>query len=511
VTAGQDGGVAYDRGAEQPGIGASGDAPRTAARSAGAGSREAGGTARGSATSRAAGATSRAAGSTSRATSRAARATLRRVRSATHAQGAGESGLARLIELHLVNAVGDALVAVALAGTLFFSVPSDEARGRVALYLLFTMAPFALVAPLVGPLLDRVRHGRRWAIGSTMAARCFLCWVMAGAIIDEGLTLYPAALLVLVASKGYNVARAAAVPRVLPESVELVTANSRIALAAIAGLCLGTPLGLLVSLIGPDWVLRLAFVVFVVGTVLSIRLPARVDSSIGEEEASVLPATTGLGTSGGRTRVGPTVVRALRGNAALRGFSGFLTLFLAFVLREQPVGGLSPVMSIAAVAIAAAAGSTGGTALMSALRARHPDRLVLGCLLLATVSATIAALVFGLVTVVLVALVAGLAQALAKLCLDAVIQRDVPEAVRTSAFARSETLLQLAWVVGGGIGIMLPLIPRLGMGLAAAALLVALIAAARTTPRRATGPPSPSRPPHGPAAPSRPPSGPPSP
>ena len=102
---------------------------------------------------------------------------------------------------------------------------------------------------------------------------------------------------------------------------------------------------------------------------------------------------------------------------------------------------------------------------------------------------------------VLIALVAGLAQALAKLCLDAVIQRDVPEAVRTSAFARSETLLQLAWVVGGGIGIMLPLIPRLGMGLAAAALLVALIAAARTTPRRAPGPPVPSRPPSGPPAP----------
>ncbi|CAM5563179.1 MFS transporter OS=Streptomyces cyaneofuscatus OX=66883 GN=G3I52_20265 PE=4 SV=1 [Streptomyces cyaneofuscatus] len=28
------------------------------------------------------------------------------------------------------------------------------------------------------------------------------------------------------------------------------------------------------------------------------------------------------------------------------------------------------------------------------------------------------------------------------------IQRDVPEEVRTSAFARSETLLQMAWVVG---------------------------------------------------------------
>ncbi|HEX4698729.1 MAG TPA: MFS transporter, partial [Actinomycetes bacterium] len=53
----------------------------------------------------------------------------RRVRQVTHAGGAGESGLGRLIELHGVNTAGDAMVAVALANTLFFSVPTGEARG----------------------------------------------------------------------------------------------------------------------------------------------------------------------------------------------------------------------------------------------------------------------------------------------------------------------------------------------------------------------------------------------
>ena len=57
--------------------------------------------------------------------------------------------------------------------------------------------------------------------------------------------------------------------------------------------------------------------------------------------------------------------------------------------------------------------------------------------------------------------------------LDATIQRDVPERHRTSAFARSETLLQLSWVVGGFIGIALPLkigdtvLPELGLGVLA--------------------------------------------
>ncbi len=413
------------------------------------------------------------------ATSRAAGTTVRKVRKATHAQGAGESGLARVIELHGVNSAGDALVAVALAGTLFFSVPSDDARGRVALYLILTMVPFAIVAPIIGPFLDRFRRGRRWAIGTTFAVRAFLCWVMAGAVQDESISLYPTALLVLISSRAYGVARATAVPRVLPSNVGLVTANSRIGLAAVAGLVVAAPIGVAISWFGPEWVLRLGFVVFVLGTVMSIRLPARVDSNEGEEEAAVLPAAAGL-RGGRRLQFGTTVVRALRGNAGLRWFSGFLTMFLAFVMRDDPVGGVSDVVAIALIAIAAAVGSTAGTALMATLKARHPERLVLGCLLLAAVAALLAALLWGAVTALLVALVAGLAQTLGKLCLDAVIQSDVPEAVRTSVFARSETLLQLAWVVGGGVGIALPLYPQLGLGIACAVLVATVVLSART-------------------------------
>ncbi len=90
----------------------------------------------------------------------------RGIRKATHAHGAGESGLGKLIELHGVNGAGDVMITIALASTVFFSVPTDEARGRVALYLAITMAPFTLLAPVIGPLLDRIparpprRHGR---------------------------------------------------------------------------------------------------------------------------------------------------------------------------------------------------------------------------------------------------------------------------------------------------------------------------------------------------------------
>jgi hypothetical protein len=71
---------------------------------------------------------------------------------------------------------------------------------------------------------------------------------------------------------------------------------------------------------------------------------------------------------------------------------------------------------------------------------------------------------------VLLGLTAGLAQSLAKVSLDSTIQRDVHERMQSSAFARSDTTLQLAWVIGGFVGIAMPLIPRLGLGIACAIL-----------------------------------------
>jgi MFS family permease len=405
----------------------------------------------------------------------------RRVRRVTYAKGAGESGLGRLIELHGVNTAGDAMVAVALANTLFFSVPTGQARGRVALYLLITMAPFAVMAPIIGPLLDRFRHGRRWAIAVTMVVRAFLAWVLAGAVAHEALSLYPAAFGCLVCSKAYGVTRSATVPRLLPEGGTLVAANARISLAGIISGAIGAGLAAGISAFSLPWSLRLTFLVFCVGTVLALRLPSRIDSTAGETLTTLSLDDTGPIPR--RSSVGTPVVIALRANGALRAFSGFLTMFFAFLLREHPIGGLKTTVAFGIVAVAAGVGSTAGTTIGARLRAR-PDVVVAVVLTILTVAAGAGAFAYGIVTVVAVAFAAGLAQSLGKLSLDAIVQRDVPEAVRTSAFARSETVLQLSWVVGGGIGIALPLNGRLGLSLAAAGLLAMLALTLRDLHRR---------------------------
>ncbi|MEV5198888.1 MFS transporter [Streptomyces sp. NPDC053720] len=418
--------------------------------------------------------------------------TAKGIRKATHAHGAGESGLGKLIELHAVNGAGDVMITVALASTVFFSVPTDEARGRVALYLAVTMAPFTLLAPVIGPLLDRLPHGRRAAMAGAMLARAVLALTMSGAVATGGLELYPAALGVLVCSKAYGVVRSAVVPRLLPPRFSLVKANSRVTLAGLLATGIAAPIGVGLQTVGPGWPLYGACVIFLGGTVLAFTLPPKVDSAKGERKAQLVEphavavsrSEPGRGGRPGRAwrrerngekrpglrSVGPSVLNGLQANSAHRALSGFLIFFLAFLLREHPFSGQSAAVSLGIVGVAAGVGNASGTAVGSWLRARGPEVIVVSVLALALLVAVLAALFFSTVMVAALSATAGFTLALSKLSLDAMIQRDVPEEVRSSAFARSETVLQMAWVVGGGIGIALPLNGVLGMSVAAGIL-----------------------------------------
>jgi MFS family permease len=449
--------------------------------------------------------TGRGLASVARGTGRFSRFALRSARRAAGAEGAEGSGLARLIELGALNAAADASVAISLAGTLFFQAPTAEARGQVALFLGLTMLPFAIVAPLIGPFLDRFAHGRRWAIGATMAVRAFLAWSLATAVHETSAWLFAAALGILVASKAYNVTRAAAVPRLLPDGLTLVSANARTSMAGVVGVAVSAPIAAGLSVIGPEWSLRYAALVFALATVLAIRLPARVDSSQGEESLGFLsgeqegsdrgherdPAPEAHPDSRRRrpkTRIPASMAFALRANCGPRWLSGFLTLFMAFLLRAHPIGDHSTNFLLAVVIGAAGLGNFAGIAVGSVLKKVDPKVTVVLALLADVAAAMFAALAYGLLSLTLLGLVAGLTQCLAKLSLDSTIQRDVPERVRTSAFARSDTTLQLAWVIGGFVGIALPLNSRLGLTVAAVVLLAWTVFTFAQRPRRTAAP-----------------------
>jgi MFS family permease len=458
-----------------------------------------------------------------RAGASAAGGASRVVHRLTRASGAGRTGLANLIELTAASSLGDAFVAVALAGTLFFSASVDQARTRVALALLITMAPFAVLAPFIGPMLDRVQQGRRFILAGTLLARGLLCWGMAGAVQhNDAVTLLPAAFGVLVLQKAFGVTRSAIAPRLLPAEITLVTANARSALASLVASTLGAGAAAGIDIVagggqsGAAWVLRIGTAAYLAAMVLGLRLPDGVDSprlaggdmpggaaSHGPAAASHGSAAASLDGHGAAANgphgprrprgprgtvplpqpsrrrwrfpsLGPIVGEAMGANAALRAFSGFMIFFLAFLLRTVHFGRVPDKVALGEMIGAAALGGFLGTAIGAGLKSREPQVIVFGMLALTTVVTAASAALFGLWAALVVALMAALGQALVKLALDSIVQREIGEEIRSSTFAASETLHQLSWVAGGLAGLLMSLTDSGVAGLTVAACALAL-------------------------------------
>jgi hypothetical protein len=178
----------------------------------------------------------------------------------------------------------------------------------------------------------------------------------------------------------------------------------------------------------------------------------------------------------------------------MRWLSGFMLLFGAFLVRIHPVGGLSADVCLAALAVGIGAGNLLGTVLGPRTATIAANRLSVALLAATTAACVVTSFDFGLLAVFALALIAAAAAAVSKLSLDATIQRRIDDGVRTSMFARSETTLQLSWVVGGAVGILLPTNAALGFAVAAVVLGAALAFALGYRPKGMSRP----RPPEGP-------------
>jgi MFS family permease len=407
------------------------------------------------------------------------------VHRAATADGADKSGLTALTWPVVANFAVDAAMAVALANTLFFAAASGESKSKVALYLLITIAPFAVIAPLIGPALDRLQHGRRVAMALSFAGRSFLLIVMAAHVHDW--LLYPAALGFMVLAKSYGVLQAAVIPRVLPPEITLVKTNSRLTtFGLIAAGVSGAAAAGVAALTGSSGALLFTAVICLTGGALCLRIPSWVEVTEGEIPASLrTEAGDGLGSVRRRQPMGRQVVVALWGNGTARLLTGFLTLFVAFAVKAQTEG--SPgwqLVLLGIVGAAAGAGSFLGNAVGARTHFGRPDHAIIGCVVAGLTMAVLTALVSGIAIAAVTALVAATGSAVAKVCLDAVIQRGVPEASRASAFGRSETVLQTSWVMGGALGVLLP--PTYWIGFASVSALLSLGLAQTVLIRRGT-------------------------
>ncbi|MGQ0825539.1 MAG: hypothetical protein ACT4OX_11045 [Actinomycetota bacterium] len=380
--------------------------------------------------------------------------------------GGGTGALTRLTRVHAVSTAADACITVALAGSLFFNVDPDVARSRLACYLVLTLAPFAVASVMIGAVAGRFLGVGPRILAFTGHGRALFAVLLA--LDPTGLVLYPASFAVLVLGRTYAAVKRALVPGAVAHPDLLVHANARLSRAgSLAGL-VGGGLGMIALQLGPALTLQLAAGLHVVGAALAIRC-----LNHSTERAGVAVPIA-------RNEGAPLTV-ALATTAALRAATGLLWFVLAFELRD----GGTPRLVTALVAIAIPVGSFAGTFVSPRLRRvlASEHAILVTCTAIAAASAFVAAALRGPGAMIGIAVTLALASSIARHALDSLVQRTTSDPERSRVVARSEAVLQLAWVAGALVAI--------GVGMASASayglitvLLGATLAAAAIGRRR---------------------------
>jgi hypothetical protein len=331
--------------------------------------------------------------------------------------------------VHLSSSAGDTLVAIALADSVFFSLPVGEAKLKVALYLMLTMAPLAVAAPVLVVLLDRGGLLRTISLGAA-AGRSLLA-IYAAPRFDT-LLLFPLAFLLLVLSKISGVTRNGLMMAYAPSTDGLVAANARLGrLAVVGGLIAAGPGLAMLRLTGSPGVLYLAATAYVVTSFLTLRLPL----------PALLPRREEVSRLGRLQRLST----AAAGTAGLKAASGFLFFLLAFALR----GSSRPAYWFGILAGAAAVGAfLGDVAAPRLSRFLREEAVVFASITAAGFAALLAFTRFELLTLGVFAGLAGVATEFGRLAFQSLMQRFAPAGAHGRVFVRYDMLFQLAWVAG---------------------------------------------------------------
>ncbi len=353
----------------------------------------------------------------------------------------GPAPLARLAMTHACGSAGDAFFTVSLAGSLFFNVSVGAARPRVLGYLALTLAPFIVLAPLVGPLVDRFGRAERLVAASTCLGRGIICLLVAGDI--RNLLLYPEAFGVLVLEKAYSITKSALVPHLVPAGADLVSANSRLArISTVAGLLGGSLAAVLLHFSGTTPILRLASIAFFAAAVFALRIPA---DDVAHPAAGREP----------EERQFPPIRFAAGAMAVMRATIGFVVFLVAFSLKRAG----EPTWFFGVVAAASIAGGFAGNVVSPLLRrgSRRNEPLLAIALSVAALVSFAASIHIGRPSVTAAVFAIAVAASVGRQGFESILQRDAPSASRAQAFARFEALFQLSWAIGAvGAVVLLP-------------------------------------------------------
>lgn len=332
---------------------------------------------------------------------------------------------------------GEAAMTIALADSLFLSVSPNAARGKVLLFLAVSMAPFIILAPLVGPLIDRIRGGQRMVVIGVGILRALVLVGMTQAL--DSFTLFPLAFSALILAKTYAISKSAIVPTIIDNDDQLVAANSKLGqIAGITGFVVAVPAGLL-QLIDARLCLSLGVVAYLFASLNAFRLPKTVIADKPAEKLEIEELHS------------PEVLRAAIAMRVLRGTVGFNFFHLAFWLRNETAGTLWFGLAISLSGLA----TLGANFVGPFVRRRMSEQwMMVGSLCVVGVVGIVAAFSGRILAGIALAATVNAAAAICRLAFESVVQSGAPDANRGRAFSQFETHNQIAWVIGGLIPVI---------------------------------------------------------
>ncbi|PZR53145.1 MFS transporter [Xylanimonas oleitrophica] len=402
------------------------------------------------------------------------------------------SGFRKLFAVRLVSQAGDGMFQVGLASLLFFSPESQGSAAGIAGAFAVMLAPFTVVGPFAGVLLDRWR--RRQVLVWGNAVRLVVTLAMGTVMLSVGggsawvIVLGLAALSV---NRFLLAGLSAGLPRVVDGPL-LLTANSLTPTLGAGAAFVGGGVGFVLSLALPEGrvhdasALLCAAVVFGAASLLALRLapdqlgpehPARGDLR-GELAAVVRNLAGGARYLAARRTPGQALM-AMAAHRFLYGIVFIASILIARNLLTSPGDTAAGLATFGLVIGMTGVGGAGAVLLTPTLsRYTGPQVWIALMLLLAAASQVLLMTTPERAVVLTGAALLGLAAQGAKIAVDTVVQRDTHDDVRGRAFAFYDVLYNAAFV--GAAALAAFAVPDTGwsrelFGVLAAAYVVAAV------------------------------------
>ena len=378
------------------------------------------------------------------------------------------SGFRRLTYQRLLSQGGDGMFQVGIAAAFFFDPTTATSPEAIATGFAILLAPFTVVGPFVGPLIDRWKRQRILLVGNLMRLT-LVAAIIAALMLDGPLwTLYVMALLALSVNRFLLASMTAGLPRVVPAH-ELLTANAVLPTLGTIAAAVGGAVGGVVTFVAPQTSdAGLAFAALV-GAGIAFGAASWAATLLGRDQLGPAhPIATGEvgerlralmselvdGARYLRRRVTP--FHALGVMSAQRLLYGLMFVASILISRsvlgdpdrpEQALGAFSLVVGFAAVGF-------GLAAVLTPVLGAHVERQtwILWCLGVGAAGQLLLAMSNAPWALLAAAVIVSFAVQGGKIAVDTIVQRDTVDEYRGRAFTLYDMVYNVAFVGAAVIG-----------------------------------------------------------